>query len=382
MFFAAVAFDVTPYIRGPIEWRWPYLYINTLNKILFPLFIIDIILLFFKFLDKREIRGISLTVVLIGIIILNFLWQVSVVNFSRAGDGVLIHRITDPGLNGYYSAGIAITNPVKFVLNFPSQVLNLPMHAKGHPPGVPLAFYYLNQLTSNRYSTALISRTLILILSGLTIVPLYYLTKNWRAVFLFMTIPSLCLFIPIPDVLFPFFGILSWFLLRYQKHFLAGFVMAVGLFFSYSILPVLVFLLFLKPKKTFYIPIIIYFLLFWQTFLVVIGGQAPRNYFTWLFFNLWDFIVFTGWPLIILFVLSLRAKGEAIFLLLTILLLNFSGFSRAETGRIWLPLMTLLVVPAVKYLEEKKFSTKFVMILIVLQMIQTLVIQEFWVPLW
>lgn len=66
-----------------------------------------------------------------------------------------------------------------------------------------------------------------------------------------------------------------------------------------------------------------------------------------------------------------------------IIILNFSGSVRGETGRIWIPYVPFMVLVTTKFIADKiKFSNKLFAGVLILQALQILVMQEFWVMLW
>ncbi|MFN2137170.1 MAG: hypothetical protein ACK2UK_14520, partial [Candidatus Promineifilaceae bacterium] len=84
-----------------------------------------------------------------------------------------------------------------------------------------------------------------------------------------------------------------------------------------------------------------------------------RRYDWWVFWNLLDLVIFSGWPLALGFggacVLILRRWRDGrlsgvdaltISLVIIILALNLSGTARGEVGRLWLFFMPLLSFPA------------------------------------
>lgn len=468
LFFLSVAFDITPYLRGPApyvpEWRWAYNFVNTVDRIWFPLIIITTILTIGVYLEKRigskNFKNIYPTLILF--IILGFLFQISVLYFSRNGINVLLHRVINPDLNGYFTVALNITSVHDFLQEYNENVLSFPMHAKGHPPGGILFFWLINKIFSivpflneitNRLSPAradvkffwdslnsyqktgaIASGFIISFLSSVSIVPLYYLGKYlygqitaFRSIVLYTFIPSVILFTPLFDTIFPIFSItaLYLYLKGSQKKpiflFLSGFILSLGIFFSLSLLPIIFLFFFIAFFKTiikrtniflqeitlfgFFIlggllfPIIL-FIFFHFNFLevgkIIIGGQAPRSYILWLFYNLYDFLIFSGIPVLIAFVLlfwrfsktflkeSLGKFDHFLPAFISILiLLDISGISRAETGRIWLPLTPFLVLFAIRYFtKDLKLSTYAFMFIVFLEAIQVLIFQEFWVTLW
>lgn len=474
-FYVLIGFDVSSYLRGPApyppDWQWSYLFINTLSRIWFPLIIIFLIFILFLFFDNKKQAFIQKNEkrIIFLLIFISFIFQFSVLFFGRSGINVLIHRIINPDLNGYFTASLNIDDIFNFLKNYNDNVLSLPMHAKGHPPGAVLFFYFLNSffkfftflfplveelspshtdvfvvwksLASYEKLTAIISSLIIPFLASLTIYPLYFLAKKLydtkialRSIFLYIFIPGVVLFTPINDVFLSIFPLTSLLFLikglrEEDKYFLiiSGLIFFLGIFFSLSLLPLgLVFLvlfisekfirscsrlLSIVPKGLFFIlgflltPILL-FIFFDFNFLEVtqtlMSGLPPfREYYVWIFYNLYDFFVFVGIPVLIVFVLMLKkivqdmvqndkrkktsAKVDFLFLgfVLMLFILNFSGAVRGEVGRIWIPFMPFLILPTTFYLTKvNKLLTKHFLIILFLQALEILILQEFWVMLW
>src|SRR6185503_9042706 len=141
------------------------------------------------------------------------------------------------------------------------------------------------------------------------------------------------------------------------------------------------------------IPVLLYFLLNFNFIRLIqlIFTEVPhvhtRSYTTWLFYNLYDFFVFAGIPLTVIFFKQIKKfnRSDILFVsfLITLIIIDLSGSTRGETGRIWAPFLPFFVLPTVAYLTTKiKFSTKLFVGLLILQSLQILVMQEFWVMLW
>lgn len=362
LFCIAIAFNISPYLRGPApyppDWRWDYQFINTFGKIWLPLLVAGaIIWLYREYETQKRIPRLSLFVLLF------FMFQLSVMYFQRAGIGVLLHRIIDPGLNGYFSSSLNIDPLSLFFKNYTKNVLSLYQHAKGHPPFAVLFFYVLNKigylfpslnqlankvsptnldlkniwfaLTIQQRVGALFSTILIPFLSVLTIIPLYKLVEllsgaksAMRAILLYMFVPSVTLFLPLNDVFLPIFTCWSLYFLvkginKNSKRFLffSGLIFSTSLLFSISSLPLLMVfaaVFYICKKKRFAIGMETSFLmgllilplslfLFFglnpmQLFKVLLTGLPPmRSYKTWVFFNLYDFFIFAGIPIFLAF---------------------------------------------------------------------------------
>ncbi len=441
LFCILAAFDITPYLRGPApyppDWRWDYQFINTLSKVWAPLICSVIIFLLYRKGEKNIWKFVFLF----------FIFQLSVLYFQRAGIGVLMHRIIDPGLNGYFSTGVGIQNLQKFLTNYNKNVLSFYQHAKGHPPFAVLFFYLIEQffglfpklsvpLTSfsnldinviwnnlNNASklTALLTSLFVPLLASITIVPLYKLANILYgkkaaliSILLYIGVPAVTLFTPLNDVFLPFFTVWSlYFLVRGVeqnskcKLFFSGLIFSAGLYFSLTFLPLLLVfaVLFFAWKKqkmalgmefsfllgALLIPAIL-FLFFglnslemFQTLMK--GLPIQRSYTTWIFYNIYDFFIFCSIPIAVLFLSNLKrsfAKIDILFwsFFAMLLLLDLSGSVRGEVGRIWLPFVPLMVLPAAKFLSEKKPNSKQIALIFFLSILQLLVMQEFWVTLY
>ena len=469
LFFLAIGFDI-PYLRGPapdpIEWQWPYLFINTLHKIFPSLILIFIILFLFNIFDKlkEEEIGKYERFFLPLIVLLGFLFQLSVIHFSRAGLFVLLERTINPGANGYFTASLNIQNISTFLREYNQIVPSFVMHAHGHPPGAILLYYFVNSFcllfpSLNNFVNSLVASTkpinniwitllpftksgaifaslLIPFISSLISIPLYYLAKKYhdsktglRSILLYTFTPSIILFTPLPDVYFTIFPILTFLSLLafYDRKnisylFLAGVFLALGIFFSLSILTfvlmsfLIILIKFEKIQKKFkeivyqliyffsgiITPFILLYLFFKFNIIEVANTTlsltqitiAHRSYFIWLFYNPYDLLVFSGIPIFILFIYilkeffnklsfnKLRKNYLLSSFLITFLILNFSGNVRGETARLLIPFIPFLILISFSYLKKINLTTRDFLFILFFQAIQVLIMQEFWVPLW
>jgi len=468
LFLTAIAFNVSPLLRGPAVyppgWRWPYLFINTTSRIWLPIISAIILLLFIYKFDKRseEIEKYEKKL-LIFLVAWIYIFIFAVLFFSRSGAFVLLQRIIDPGANGQYTASLNITNIFSFLSNFYRLIPTFVMHASSHPPGGVVMFWIFNRffeffpksnfivniipsandvakiwnvLMPNQKLSAVFSSVFIPLLICLPVIPVYYLGKmiagvkvGLRSALIYSTIPSVILFVPLLDVFYTFFPMISLILLilsfgkkRKQKYLiLSGLVFGIGLFFTLSILPflliyfIILIIEFYRPKQGIlilreplinFLTIIIGGLIFFALMLLAFNINmikiyislrlVERSYFPWVFYNLYDFFVFTGIPVLIVFILFIKdfinrfsgvksIKDNFLFVafLFTIITVDVLGVVRGEAGRIYLVFVPILSILIAYFLTDKlKFNTKFFIIFILLQLIQVLVMQEFWVMLW
>lgn len=470
IFCIAIAFDVSPYLRGPApyppDWQWSYFFVNTLHKI-YPVILISILLIgvFILRENKKFIIPKKNLVFIFFIMILCFFFQLSLLFFSRSGVLVLLHRILNPELNGYFTASLTIHNVADFLRNYNDIMLDFVYHAKSHPPGAILFFYalkhlivpftifidFVNTLTPTHSdvkqfwevlhpvdkATALFSAFFIPLLSTFSLIPLYYSAKilygarvALRSIFLFFFIPTIVFFIPINDSFLHIFSLSAFYFLLYGlskknlfSFFASGVILFFGVLFNLSLLPVLLLLfifalIYLKNKKTifsdylkggisftggFFLPAVLLYLFFQFNFLQIMHtitthapGNLGRSYLVWIYFNIQDFLIFCGIPTAFIFLLMIRqsfihlmkkqlTKIDPLFsaFFIMIMVLNFSGFVLGEVGRIWLPYIPFMVLITVSFMTNKlKFSGKLFAGILFLQVLQILVMQEFWVMLW
>ena len=468
IFLVLIAFDFSPYLRGPApyppDWRWPYEFSNTLDRIWFPVGIIASILLVFRRSERS--KKPSNYIALMLFVVLGFLLQISLLYYSRSGIEVLVHRTMNPMINGYFTVSTQISSVGEFIRNFNQGIYDYPMYARFHPPGGILFYYFLefilkpfSSLFTNTLSiapshsdvatlwkgldyfqrlNALLSGFVIGIIASLAIVPIYLSSKILygekvaiRSAVLFLFVPSVLLFVPLIDILMPLFTSISLYLFlkgnitkSYLYYFLSGFTLFLGAFFTLTFIPFLFFFFlillikFTQDKKELLLAIKYYliFLLgfaFFQFVLLFAGlnlletfqkimiyheaAQAGRGHLIWYFYNIYDFILFAGIPIGVIFVyMTLELfkkvrknknikKNDVIFLsfFITLISVNFSGAVRAETARIWIPFIPLLIIVVANFVTFKlKFTSRQFTLLLLLQAIQVLIFQSVLVAVW
>jgi hypothetical protein len=456
VFLLALGFNISPYLRGPgiypPDWRWPYQLSFSFQKFIFP---ISIMLLIFLVSLSKKIQSKE-KLFLFLLVILGFLLQISLLFYSRAGLGVMLHRITNPMINGYFTVSLGISS-IDLIKTFNQSLGSFPMYAKFHPPLAILFFSALNCisnllgplfflvekmsvthldvlktwqiLSSGQKLTALYSGFFIALLSYLTLVPIYFSAKLLysksvaiKAVILFMFIPSVLLFTPLNDVFLPLFSASSLYLLLVAfktknslLFFFSGLVLSIAIYFSLTFLPVIllfVLIFLLRFKKEFILklklficflvglfvmPALFFFLglnsleMFFKMMQFHETAQHERQYFTWLFYNFYDFFIFLGIPLATIFLaeayLCIRnkfRKTDFLFLafLITILIVDLTGSVRAETARIWLPYIPFLIIPAANFIEKKGFTKRHFCIIIFLQALTVFILQSVLIALY
>lgn len=459
IFCFGVAYNITPFLRGPApyppEWQWSYEFVNTLDRIWLPIVIAFLGICLFIFIEgKLKAKKHISFFTPFTIALFTLLLQISLLYFNRAGVGVLVERVINPGISGYFTTALSVKSVNYFLATYQIAVAHFPMRAADHPPFAVLFFSlilffcqklsflfpYVTKITLHHKDMAIIwnhllpfqklaalfSAILIPVLSASVCIPLYFFTKIFanekiavRASFLYSFFPAVSFFLPLSDVflgLFVSLAFLFLFLGEKKKNllyiFFSGLSIITGTFFSASIVVPLgmLFLLILLSNQARRIKITtsivlllgisilpIFLALFFHfntisVFIEITKLQAKRSYLPWVFYDLYDFFVFSGIPMLIASffvikdVLQTRKISQnilAVSFFSVLFLLDISGFSRAESGRIWMPFMPVLATIVSKFLTKNyKVSSRFFAGLLILQCVQILVMQEFWVTLW
>lgn len=247
--------------------------------------------------------------------------------------------------------------------------------------------------------------------SALTVFPLYACAKRltghyakWVIVW-WAIVPSMLIFTPNWNSFYPLLTLLAfWFyLVGLESHrlkaigswIIAGFFVSLLTFANVSLAPLpavfgfytlLHYIRNERKEKPFYRPLMIglWFGLgtfsVWLVYYWVSGGTTPldildvamgrhlgqeRLYLPWVVFHFWEWAFFTGIPLILLWLYTawkqirgVRNQGThtALSILLTLLILVFSGTARGETGRVWLffsPFVLISVVELFRLLKPE-----------------------------
>ena len=240
------------------------------------------------------------------------------------------------------------------------------------------------RLTKSNALAAVLSALILALAGSITLLPLYGLTASLykpttalRACLLFTVVPAFLLFAPSIDQFVLLFSVLTLWgfqLLRTRGNPLVGVFFALGLLMSLAVAVIGLFLAvwwllerFVKPRdgekadaKNVTIGLVAAIGLFLAIFVVlwlatgfsfpgavkaglgahrqIILKEVGRTYWKWLLYNPIEFVCFIGLPLVIWTMAGIRGRFAWAWLI-TLLVLDVSGWVRAETGRIWLFLM-------------------------------------------
>ncbi|MDW8326834.1 MAG: glycosyltransferase family 39 protein [Anaerolineales bacterium] len=442
----ALVFDLSPYLRGGEEYRWPYELPAQPLRLLPLLAGLAAYLLGAHQLSKRRRLGALPVWAMAGVVVL------TPAGMYIAGDPIFkILSATLSGIaTGWHYQAVEITD-LTVTLTRWTEVMKAATGRFGHvslsPPGLVILSYGLNRLMEFfpalasslaqplrsmfclhprliNYTDAQLAGAwfglLVPAVAALTAPALYRLgrrtydetTARW-AVIWWPLVPGILLFSPTRDTVFPLFltlmlacyveGVLqdrpAWFVL-------AGVVMSVASFLSFSVLPavfavgvltllIAVFRHRLAPEvipamsRRWPFAVGLWFGLglssVWLIFYLVSGltpfdllAQGATAHFLlqfdfllWVILHPYDQFIFAGLPLALLAALSLPRMfrkwrdrrpfvlGEFVFLsvLMTLVILHLSNILRGETGRVLLFLTPVFALAAANVLSVMSASS-------------------------
>lgn len=263
------------------------------------------------------------------------------------------------------------------------------------------------------YTNAELSSTwlgmLMPLFAALTVIPLYALSKrffsidtaHWSIIW-WPLVPSVLMFTPNPTPLYAAIGLSVVYLLLFALQtskviplLAAGAVMGLGIFLHFTLLPIVFLCGFLtlayhwqkrdnldrrwsiRVGVWYGVGLSIVWLIYWVVSgitLIDIMRQTfdehlalDRPYWPWLFLHLNDIFMFTGWSIVLAAVLTLIAIGRKLlssedlclgeWLLvgaaLTLALMDISGTTQGESGRIWLFISPFMLIAAARLVDIK-----------------------------
>ncbi|KAA3656910.1 MAG: hypothetical protein DWQ04_29695 [Chloroflexi bacterium] len=285
-FLIALVLNVSPYLRGPGEWRWAYAIPGQPLRHLLPVVVVGVYTAVFGIrtyrlskqnrLSKRQ-RNLFLLLLWLAVpvIQLALLW-------AESPDVIqpLFFRTISPGASGIFTVGSGIDNVWDYLRHYPELMPTFPVHPQRYPPGLPLFFYGMRQffeqmpqmsdrigfflrqyqcqdlalmrLSNATMATAVLQMALPLI-NGLIVFPLFGLARRtlgvktavWT-VFLYPLIPSFALWAARWDQFYPLVTVVAWYLLcvglmdrRRWALLLSGVVLSFGTLLSFGLVAML-----------------------------------------------------------------------------------------------------------------------------------------------
>ena len=449
LFLVALALNLSPYLRGPDDWRWAYAIPGRPDHLWLPaLALVLYLILAFVWVRQVTKREDSHTwrrrVLLLALVVAVPIIQASLMNVDCLRS--LFYRTVSAGSSGVFSVGSAIEDAGDFLRRYPALMPALPVHPQRYPPGLSLLFYLARRLLEKmpaladalgfylrryqchdlslmRLSNATIGSAAIQmalpLLSGLVLLPLYGLARRvygqriaaW-VVALYPLVSSFSLWAGRWEQFYPLLACTAWYFFhigltesRRSALLAAGFTLSIASLLNFSVLALLLplglfalFWLIAHPDRyrrhwrrliadalLFCLGLaslwIIYQLAFgvglldiWRVSMSYHLG-LNRSYWTWLFYHLYDFFVFLGIPLALLFVVASIKAVRDLFRFakrhtpsaidpLTLgfasglLLLDLSGVARGEVARVWIFLTPFAALIAARGLARLRLGRR------------------------
>lgn len=286
LFLTALAFNVSPWLRGPEEWRWHFGIPGKPRRTLIPALTLAAYVSIAVWWGGRLVGGRSpsrwsrrgfLALLVLSVPLI----QASLI--ATEGPDVLeqpFYRTVSPLSSGVFSVGSTINDAADYLRHYPERMPTYPVHPQRYPPGLPLLFYLARRLLGQvprlsdaigfrlrlyqchnlvlmRLPNAIIASAVIQmalpVVCGLTVLPLYGLAQRamgrsvavWAAA-LYPLVPSFNLWFARWDAFYALLAATVWYLFyvgltesRRALLLAAGLALSMASFFSFGILALL-----------------------------------------------------------------------------------------------------------------------------------------------
>ena len=434
-YLLGIAFNITPWLRGPQEWRWAYAVPGSLARLWLPALLLVAYVLLASRLHRRPLTRQGKIVALGAALLMTPALQLALLYMDHPDvRSPLFYRTVSESSGGFFNVGAVVTDTSDFLSHFSERMPDYPVHPQRHPPGLPLLFSGLRQFFDqhaglaaqvtaglrpyqchnlplmNLPDSAIASAVLqmaVPFLLGLVIWPLYRLGREMydeptavRAILLWPLVPSVALWATRWNHLYAALTVSALLTFHFGLSrrkpgyfFLSGLIVSVGSFFNFGnaalagLLGIyaLVWLAAYRSRPSlgrlcveaglFAAGVGSLWIVLWfshsvnliDIWRIGIGTHLglERSYATWLFYHLYDFFVFLGIPLCILWLSRIEAGIRrirrrdtrvdvlAIAFAVGLLLLDVSGVSQGEVARVWAFLLPLPLLTAVSHLPQR-----------------------------
>jgi len=149
----ALASNLTPYLRGPREWRWVYAPPVPAGRLWLPALALGLYVglawLWVRLAagQVNHWRRLRRALLLAGLVVSVPLLQVSLLA-GIYGNPLkpLFYRTVSPGASGVFSVGSTIEDARAFLADYPALMPTFPVHPQRYPPGLPLLFYVARRM--------------------------------------------------------------------------------------------------------------------------------------------------------------------------------------------------------------------------------------------
>lgn len=144
-YVVALIVDLSPYVRGPEEWRWERWADSHWDRVWPLALLLIVVALLVRWIDRRVQRDAARRWMTIGVALLILaapLVQLTSLSVVKANPfEVLFDRAVDVAANSYFTAGLRLTDVNEALRTYPQLMPTLDIHAQVHPPGLPLIYW-------------------------------------------------------------------------------------------------------------------------------------------------------------------------------------------------------------------------------------------------
>jgi 4-amino-4-deoxy-L-arabinose transferase-like glycosyltransferase len=285
LFLIALSFNVSPYLRGPEEWRWHFGIPGRPERYLIPGLTLAAYVGAVTLWGKRIIEAKRLPrwerYGFLAMLVLSVpLIQASLLATEGPVLEPLFYRTVSPLSNGVFSVGSTINDAGAFLRRYPDLMPTFPVHPQRYPPGLSLLFYLARRLLEhfpglsdtigyhlrlyqchnltlmrlpNTIIASAVVQMILPIVCGFTVLPIYGLARRalgqrvavWAAA-LYPLIPSFNLWFARWDAFYALLAASTWYLFyiglterRRSVLMIAGLVLSLATFFSFGVLTLL-----------------------------------------------------------------------------------------------------------------------------------------------
>ena len=141
-----LALDLTPYVRGPEEWRWDRYPVPHWDR-LWPIALaLTAVVGWVEWINRRlhqSSHARRWTIIGVGALMLAApALQLLALRVERLNPlEALLDRAVDIAANGYFTVGHRITDVGEFLRSYPALMPTFPIHPQVHPPGISLVYW-------------------------------------------------------------------------------------------------------------------------------------------------------------------------------------------------------------------------------------------------
>ncbi|MCZ2115203.1 MAG: glycosyltransferase family 39 protein [Anaerolineae bacterium] len=145
LYALGVATNAVPALRGPQEWRWPYVIPGSFGRAWLGAAVLAGYLALIHWAQPREETGrdrIPVVWLLLAAGLMTPALQLALLYLDHRDFGLyqLFYRTVSELSGGFYNVGAPVTDIRAFLADFAGQMASYPVHPQRHPPGLPLLF--------------------------------------------------------------------------------------------------------------------------------------------------------------------------------------------------------------------------------------------------